>query len=222
MAKNGSKRSEQGNWTSTQAYIMAVICLLIGITVGYLVRGSISPATPAVQAGGASSMPGGTGQVTPDQLKHVADKEAEPLLRQLQSSPNDPALLANIGNVYYDAQQYRDAISYYDQSLKIDAKNPNVRTDMGTAYYYLGDPDTAIREFETALRYDPNHGQTMFNLGMVKWQGKGDAKGALKSWEKLLQVQPNYPDRPKVEQLIAQARQHMNIEPGTKTDKPVM
>ncbi len=223
MARSGARQSDQGNWTSTQAYVMAVVCLLIGIAVGYFVRGSASPAAaPAVQAGAASSVPAGAGQVTPQQLKQMADKQAEPLLQQLQSSPNDPALLANIGNIYYDTQQYRDAIGYYDRSLKINAKNPDVRTDMGTAYYYLGDADSAIREFEIALRYDPNHAQTMFNMGMVKWQGKGDAKGALESWEKLLQVQPNYPDRAKVEQLIAQAKQHTNIKPGTKTDKPAM
>ena len=35
------------NWTATQTYAMAAVCLLIGVLVGYLVRGS---ANPAVQA----------------------------------------------------------------------------------------------------------------------------------------------------------------------------
>jgi tetratricopeptide (TPR) repeat protein len=150
----------------------------------------------------------------------MADKQAEPLLAQLKSNPNDATLLANIGNLYYDAQQYKEAIGYYDKSLNADPKNVNIRTDLGTAYFYAGDTTRAISEFQTALKDDPKHGQTLFNLGMVQWQGKGDLNGAIASWEKLLKVAPDYPDRARVEQLLAKAKEHANMAPGTKTDKP--
>jgi cytochrome c-type biogenesis protein CcmH/NrfG len=217
-----SNSNTAGSWTSTQAYIMAIVCLLIGIAVGYFVRGSAAPAGSPVAAASPASMPAGQApqQVTPQQLKQMADQQAAPLLAQLKNSPNDPALLANIGNVYYDAQQYKDAIEYYNRSLQNDPKNPNVRTDLGTAYFYIGDSDRAITEFNTALKYDPKHGQTLFNLGMVKWQGKADAKGAVESWEQLLKAVPDYPDKAKVEELISRAKQHANMPAGTKTDKP--
>ena len=35
------------NWTATQTYAMAAVCLLIGVLVGYLVRGSAKPAAQA-------------------------------------------------------------------------------------------------------------------------------------------------------------------------------
>ena len=35
------------NWTATQTYAMAAVCLLIGVLVGYLVRGSAKPAGQA-------------------------------------------------------------------------------------------------------------------------------------------------------------------------------
>ena len=56
-------------------------------------------------------------------------------------------------------------------------------------------------------------------MGMVKWQAKMDAKGALAAWQKLLQTNPNYPERAKVEELMAQVKQHQNIQPGTATNK---
>jgi cytochrome c-type biogenesis protein CcmH/NrfG len=56
---------------------------------------------------------------------------------------------------------------------------------------------------------------------MVQWEGKGDAKAAVASWEKLLQVDPNYPERSRVEELISRAKQHTTIKPGTTTEKPV-
>ncbi len=219
-----------GTWTSAQAYILAVVCLLVGVAAGYLLRGSgSSAAVPAAQpvqgstAQGTGAVPqgmGGGAQPSPEQMKAMADQQAAPLLAQMKSKPNDPALLANIGNVYYDAQQFKDATNYYERSLKADPKNFDVRTDMATAYFYAGDADHAIAEFNTVLKDDPKHAQTLFNLGMVKWEGKGDANGAIQTWEKLLQENPNYPDRERVEQAISRAKQHSNMAPGTTTNKP--
>lgn len=221
MAKiNGSAQITSG-WTSTQAYVFAIICLAIGVLAGYFLRGSASGPSEAREAApGAPTAMGASQQPTPEQMKRMAEKQAEPLMAQLKNDPNNPALLAQIGNIFYDTQQYKEAVEYYDRSLKADPKNPNVRTDMGTAYFYMGDSDRAVNEFETTLEYDPKHGQTLFNLGMVKWQGKGDTKGAVESWERLLKEVPDYPDRANVEQLIAKAKQHSNIAPGTKTNKP--
>jgi len=43
---------------------------------------------------------------------------------------------------------------------------------MATAYWYTGNADTAIAEFQKSLSYDPNKANTLFNLGIVEWQGK--------------------------------------------------
>ena len=205
---------------------MAVICLLIGVAVGYLVRGSGSPADTAMASAPApaGTMPGPMGQMqpTPEQMKHMADKQAEPLLKQLQTTPKDPALLANLGNLYYDAQQYQDAINYYDRSLQIRPNDSNVRTDMGTAYWYLGNADRAIQEFQTVLKSEPTKANTLLNLGVVQWQGKMNTDAALAAWQKLLETNPNFEGRDKVQELMAQAKKHVGVKPGMKTDKPAM
>jgi len=224
---SNAKVSGQGgtNWTSSQAYTMAVLCLLVGLAAGYLVRGSSAPsvapvsqqATPTAAAGA----PGGVGasQVSPEQMKRMAEAQAQPLLARLKTEPNNAALPAEIGNIYYDTQQYQEAIRYYGDSLKLNPANADVRTDMGTAYYYMGDSDRALQEFNASLKYNPTHAQTLFNMGMVKWQGKMDSAGALAAWQQLLKANPNYPERAKVEELIAQVREHQNIPPGTTTSK---
>jgi cytochrome c-type biogenesis protein CcmH/NrfG len=215
------------NWTSTQAYVLAVICLVIGVAVGYFVRGSASPATatPDQSASAQAPVQGGMGsmdpsKVTPEQLRHMVEKQVEPLMQQLKANPSDPSLNAQVGNVYYDTQLYQDAIGYYEKALAGDPKNVGVRTDMGTAYFYLGDADRAITEFNKALATDPKHGQTLYNLGMVQWQGKGDVNAAVQAWETLLKTVPDYPDRAKVEQLVAKAKEHSKMKPGEKTSKP--
>ena len=157
---------------------------------------------------------------SPEQMKHMAEKQAEPLLAQLKDKPNDPQLLYNVGNIYYDTQNYAEAISYYEKSLAQDPKATDVRTDMATAYFYSGDPDKALAEFDVVLKQNPNHANALFNQGMVRWKGKMDVAGAVASWKKLLQVNPNYDRRAEVETFIAQAEKHANLKPGQKTDKP--
>jgi tetratricopeptide (TPR) repeat protein len=86
---------------------------------------------------------------------------------------------------------------------------------MATAYWYSGDADTAISEFKKSLSYEPNKPNTLFNLGIVEWQGKMDIKSAVADWKKLLEANPNYQDKDKVLGLIAQAEKHSGIKPGT-------
>jgi cytochrome c-type biogenesis protein CcmH/NrfG len=222
MANNNRTNTDSGSWTSTQAYVFAIICLVIGVAAGYFLRGSASPATEVAAATSQSSTGAmGAGQVTPEQLKHMADTQVAPILQQLKNSPTDPALLAQAGNVYYDAQLYQDSIEYYKKALAINPKSASVRTDMATAIWYLGDADTAISELNKALAAEPNKAQTLFNLGMIKWRGKMDVAGAVADWEKLLKTTPDYPERQHVEELLAQVKQHTTIAPGTKSTKPI-
>ena len=218
MNQANRPQAATNDWTSRQAYALAVVCLLVGVSAGWLVRGSQSPAT--VQAQTEQAVPATNSQPSPEQMKRMAEKQAEPLLAQLQSDPNNPELLAKIGNVYYDTQQFTGAIEYYQRSLTAQPSNADVRTDMATAYWYLGDADAAIKEFDKALTFEPNKANTLFNLGMVKWQGKMDVAGAVQAWEKLLATNPSYENKEKVTQLIAEAKKHSSIKPGAQA-KPL-
>jgi len=222
-----TKNSTSGEWTSTQAYVLSVICLLVGVAVGYLVRGS-APVRPEATANAAQPQPGMAGaasqqpvpeQPTPEQLRHMADTQAAPLVAELDREPNNADLLYKVGNLYYDAQQYPDAVTYYERALKVNPAATDVRTDLGTAYHLMGQPDRAIEEYDAVLKIDHKHANALFNEGMVKWQDKMDMQGAIAAWKRLLDTNPQYPQRDRVEQLIAQAERHLNMKPGMKTDK---
>jgi len=207
-------------WTSVQAYVLAVICLLVGIACGWFIRGSQSPVTAAGQT---ASVPvpavgnanAGAQTPTPAQMQKMADTQAGPLIEMLKADPANAGLLANIGNIYYDAHQFPTAVDYYQRALKVEPANTNIRTDMATAYWYAGNADLAIAEFQKSLSYEPNKPMTLFNLGMVEWQGKMDIDKALAAWQKLLDTNPNYEGKDKVLELMAQAKKHSGVKPGT-------
>jgi tetratricopeptide (TPR) repeat protein len=211
---------------------MAVLCLLVGCAVGYLLRGSVGGSATAPVAAAADQQQGmppagmgnGMGQQmpSPERLKAMADKQAAPLIEQLKSKPNDPVLMSQVGNLYYDAQVFPTAIDYYEKSLAIDPKNAAVRTDLATALFYNNDADHSLAEFDRALKDDPKSSNALFNRGIVKWQAKMDVNGAVADWERLLKQDPNYDQADKVRMFMAQAKKHANIKPGQKTDKPAM
>jgi cytochrome c-type biogenesis protein CcmH/NrfG len=210
-----TKKASADQWTSQQAYGLAVVCLVIGIAGGWFVRGSQS--TGAV-ASAAAGIPSGQGeaQPTPEQIKRMADKQVEPLLAQLKSDPKNAELLANIANVYYDTHQFATAIDYYQRALQVKPDNASVRTDMATAYWYTDNAETAIAEFKRALSYEPNKPNALFNLGIVEWQGKMDVEAALSAWQKLLDTNPNYENKTKVLDLMAQVKKHSGLKPGAQ------
>jgi len=216
---NASEESKP--WSNLQAYGFALVCLLVGYAVGYLLH----PRKPALanapqtairaMNGVPNSMP------SPEQLKRMADKQLEPMLAALQKDPSNPDLLAQIATVYLHTQQFAAAVDYYGRAVKVKPTADGY-VKLGGAYLHAGSPDQTLDALNHALQLDPKSADALFNLGMLKWRVKNDPKGAVDAWQRLIKANPNFPRRAEVEQMIAQAKQHMNMPAGTKTDKRPM
>jgi tetratricopeptide (TPR) repeat protein len=206
-----ARRKPAKQWTQKQAVILSLACLGVGIGGGWLInwpqKNSSAPAAKTANATAAISTPGPSAQANdPARLKAMADSQAAPLVEQLKSQPNNAELLTSVGDLYYDAKQYPVAVDYYGRALKVKPSDASVRTDMATGYWYMGDADRAIEEFNQALSYAPNNPNTLFNRGLVKWQGKKDAAGALADWQQLLASNPDYQAKDQVRQMIAEVK----------------
>jgi len=207
------------HWTYQRALLLMAICLLAGIAAGWAIRGThaatakkgnVISAPPAPPVNSAAQPP------TPAQMRAMADSQAAPQILKLKSDPKNLDLLTSVGNVYYDAQQYPVAIDYYTRALQVNPSDAAVRTDMATAYWYTGNADKAIEEFNQALIYAPNNANTLFNLGLVKWQGKHDGAGAIGDWNKLLATNPSYEAKDKVQQMLFDVEKQVAADTGTK------
>jgi cytochrome c-type biogenesis protein CcmH/NrfG len=202
-----TEKQRATRWSNVQLGGLATVCLLLGLATGYLVyspsRPALQNAAPAAQGGAAPAQP----NVTPEQLQHMANKKAEPLLAELQKNPNDARVLSQLAQVYFYAKQVPPAVQYMERAAKIkpDAENLNALAAM---YHYAGNDKKAIDTLNRVLQIDPKFDGALFNLGMLKWQAEGDTKGAVQAWEKLLATHPNHPQRAQIETLIAQVKKH--------------
>ena len=215
--ESNTRTGSKGSWPPTSLLVMCAACLALGFLAGYLLRGSAPVQTPpaAVEATPSSQAMGEppnqlqTEQQkmpTLDDLKRMADKKAEPLLARLKSDPKNPQLENQVGLIYENAHQFKEAAGHFERSLQYDPKNIGVRADYASCLYYTGDVDGALAQLNQSLTYDPKHAGTLMNIGIIKWRGKNDVDGAVAAWEKLLQYHPEFPQKDLVQHMITEAK----------------
>ena len=116
-------------------------------------------------------------------LKSVAERE-----------PSNAKPRIDLGNLYFDAERYDDAITWYEAALKLAPRDVNLSTDLGVCYYYTNQPDKALAQLDKSLAIEPKHAKTLLNLGIVRAFGKQDLAGATKAWEQVMAIDPNSPE----------------------------
>jgi cytochrome c-type biogenesis protein CcmH/NrfG len=200
----------QQQTSSTTWAIIAGSCLVLGLAVGYVIFGGERAAAPVVTSAG---QPGVPGPGAPPKAGLMDEQQAQALRNVLARDPRNVQANTQLGNLYFDAGRYADAVGPYSVAFAGDSGNVNLSTDLGTALWYSGKADEAIAQFTKSLAINPTHPQTLFNLGIVKRDGKQDPAGAVQAWEKLLASNPTYVDRDKVQQLLTQLRQQVGTSP---------
>jgi cytochrome c-type biogenesis protein CcmH/NrfG len=234
---NDENKPVKTGWTSVQVYALSVLCLLVGLTVGYLFRGSAAPQSSSASApvvaqpqmgtadpmGGvqAGGLPPGVAQPGPEQLKTMADKKVASLLEELTKNPKDTDTMIKIGTFYLVARQLDDSTKYFQKAVDVKP-TPDSLTKLANSQFYGGAGNKAIESLNRALQIDPKNANALYNLGMLKWQVQGDVQGAVACWEKLVKTNPKHPQIEQVKEMIARAKEHAKIPAGTKTDKPAM
>jgi cytochrome c-type biogenesis protein CcmH/NrfG len=210
-----------GTWEGKHVYLMAIVCLILGVTVGYLVRGSGSPSASETTMQ-SSAVPSATPHEPPslEKMKQMADKSAAPLLDKIKAEPNNFDALNDAGKLYRATHQFKEAATYYERALQVDPKNVATRTDLASCLYYIGDVDGALAQLDKALTYDPKFFGALLNIGIIRIQAKNDPAGAIRSWEKILESDADTQHRETAKKLIADAKQQNNKQSGDtpKTD----
>ena len=114
------------SWTGVQAYVLASFCLVLGVALGYLFRGSASLVAQASSVVAEQNR----SQTQAAENEAALQQQVSPFLEAVKQNPNDFDSLVKLGDMYYDAKQYPTAIQHYERALAIHPESPDVRTDM--------------------------------------------------------------------------------------------
>jgi cytochrome c-type biogenesis protein CcmH/NrfG len=130
-------------------------------------------------------MPAGAPAASKELLDRTADLEKETL-----RSPSNVEAWIELGNAYFDTDQYKKSIQAYTKALELKPDNADVWTDMGVMYRKDGRPQDAIKAFDQAIAVNPKHEVSRLNKGIVLFHDLQDAPGAIRAWEGLLEINP--------------------------------
>jgi cytochrome c-type biogenesis protein CcmH/NrfG len=167
--------------------------IAFGLIAGWIIgTQQAKPSQPAPQPTASSSS-----SSTPESSNApvvVDEAKVTALTTVAEKEPTNARPRIELGNLYFDANRYDDAIKWYEQAVKLAPNDANLSTDLGVCYYYTNQPDKALARFDASLKIDPKHVKTLLNVGIVRAFGKQDLAGATKAWEQVIAIDPNGPE----------------------------
>jgi tetratricopeptide (TPR) repeat protein len=168
------------------AFLFMGIAFIVGIVLGVVLTVLYE------ERGGSPMLPPAAGPSSTAISKEIGE-QVRSLQAILKNDPQNRKALIDLGNVYFDAEQFEPAIEMYSRALEIEPKDADVRTDRGIMYRRKGEIERAIADFRKAAGDNPQHVNSRYNLGVVLLHDKGDMKGAILAWEDYLKVDPGSP-----------------------------
>ena len=176
------------------AIVFGIAGTLFGVIIGWVLgsqqaAGTARAAAPVAQSAPAQQQPAAApppAAIDPERVKALEAAAAQ--------NPKDVQPRVQLGNIFFDGEQYPKAITWYEQALALAPNNTDVSTDLGVAYYYTNQNDRALRQFDHSLSTDPKHIKTLLNVGIVRAFGKQDLAGAGQAWQQVVDLAPDSPE----------------------------
>lgn len=88
-------------------------------------------------------------------------------LDQIKELPETPEGLARLGDQYFEAGRFKEAIETYEKAI---AKNPgdaDSYNDMGLSFHYMGRSEAAVETLRKGVEVDPSFQRIRLSLGFV-------------------------------------------------------
>lgn len=119
-------------------------------------------------------------------------------------SPADAAVVR--GNQAYDHQLWPDAIREYQDAIAKGRDNPDVRTDLGNAFRFSGQPEKALEQYKIAQRQNPQHENSLFNQIGLFIEVMHDPIRAIPVCEEFILRFPASDKTPRVKEQLQEAK----------------
>jgi cytochrome c-type biogenesis protein CcmH/NrfG len=176
--------------------VFVIVALIVGLLIGVV----------AYNLGGKTSQNTVPQQGSAPPATVNSQQQIQILQDVVAREPGNRNAWIQLGNNYFDSNQPVPAVDAYAKALELDGNDPNVLTDQGVMFRRLGWYDKAVENFEQASKLQPQHGQSLYNLGLVYMQDLKDFDKAAEAWERFLKVNPSGPGADQVRRNLEAIR----------------
>jgi hypothetical protein len=118
-----------------------------------------------------------------------------------QLAPADAA--RTLGDWNYDRHNWAHAIEHYQEAIADGDDNPDVRTDLGNCFRFIGEPQKALEQYQIAQTENPMHENSLFNQAGLYAEVLHDDQRALATAHEFLKRFPQSDRAAAARQLIS-------------------
>ena len=137
-----------------------------------------------------------------------------PALAQAASSRSVSAQASReLGNGYEDHGQWPQAVAAYTEAIAGGLDDPDIRTDLGVAYFKSSQPKKALEQYVIAQHQNPQHENSLFNEASA-YAVLGDSTRAIAIWQQYLQRFPQGQHVADAKKFIAEVQAHAPAPPS--------
>jgi tetratricopeptide (TPR) repeat protein len=166
----------------------AAAVLVVGIGVGVYFNGQSSvPGISGTPTGQATQASGTTPTATP-----VDPAKVSALMVKISANPKDIVSLQALGDLYFGAQDYKNASLWEEKVLAIDPKNQVALLAAGAAQFNVANPAGAKKQWLIAAALYPKNQEVHYDLGFLYMSATPpDSANMQAEWKKVVAIDPN-------------------------------
>jgi len=98
--------------------------------------------------------------------------------------------LVNLGTVYFNARNWREAERHYRKALEVDAEYALAHFNLGNLFDERGNRSEALSHYLAALRIHPSYADAHYNVALL-YQSIGQPLNAVRHWKLYLKLDPS-------------------------------
>lgn len=91
----------------------------------------------------------------------------ETLKSRLFDEPENDMLLSALGDAYFEAKRFQEAIPVYEKAVAINPQNYDALNDLGLCYFYTRNEVAALEALDKAVAVNPDYKYAWLSKGFV-------------------------------------------------------
>lgn len=131
------------------------------------------------------------------------------LEKEIMSGKASPDAYNYLGLAYFQIGDYSKSVDAFAKGIRMpDTDKKILAFNQGNSYYALGDYANAARSYSLTLTMDKAYTKALLNRANTYLMAKEYPK-CIDDYELFLELEPNDPQRPQIEEILALLRRHM-------------
>lgn len=124
-----------------------------------------------------------------EQTGAPAEEIIEAYTKASEIDPYSAGALVNLGTVYFNLHDWRQAELFYRKALDVDTQYALAHFNLGNLYDERGDRPKALNHYLAALKIHPNYADAHYNLALL-YQSTNQPLKAVHHWKLYLKLDP--------------------------------